>query len=73
MTHPPDLRDFYSKSYDPDSQWLSVNDEAQQSLDALGDYLYQQEMASASQILNTFQQQYESEVNQQVSTGITSG
>lgn len=68
-----DLRDFYSKSYDPDSQWLSVNDEAQQSLDALGDYLYQQEMASASQILNTFQQQYESEVNQQVSTGITSG
>lgn len=66
-----DLRDFYSKSYDPDSQWLSANDEAQQSLDNLQDYLHQQEMASASQVLNSFQQQYGSEVNQPVSTGIT--
>ncbi|MDY4245613.1 MAG: DUF3945 domain-containing protein [Porphyromonas sp.] len=66
-----DLRDFYSKSYDPDSQWLSVNDESQQSLDALGDYLYQQEMASASQVLTSFQQQYGSNVSQQASTGGT--
>ena len=66
-----DLRDFYSKSYDPDSQWLSVSDEAQQSLDGLQDYLYQQEMASASQVLNTFQQQYGSEVDQQASTAVT--
>lgn len=66
-----DLRDFYSKSYDPDSQWLSANDEAQQSLDNLQDYLHQQEMASASQILNTFQQQYGSEVSLQASAGVT--
>lgn len=66
-----DLRDFYSKSYDPDSQWLSANDEAQQSLDNLQDYLHQQEMASASQVLNTFQQQYGSEVSQQASTAVT--
>ena len=66
-----DLRDFYSKSYDPDSQWLSANDEAQQSLDNLQDYLHQQEMASASQILNTFQQQYGSEVSLQSSAGVT--
>lgn len=66
-----DLRDFYSKSYDPDSRWLSSNDEARQSLDNLQDYLHQQEMASASQVLTTLQQEYGSEVSQQASTGVT--
>lgn len=66
-----DLRDFYSKSYNPDHSWDWRNEESNQSLEVLQDYLYQQEMASASQVLNTFQQQYGSEVSQQASTAIT--
>lgn len=66
-----DLRDFYSKSYNPDHSWDWRNEESNQSLEVLQDYLYQQEMASASQVLNTFQQQYGSEVSQQASTAVT--
>lgn len=66
-----DLRDFYSKSYNPDHSWSWRNEESEQSLEVLQDYLYQQELESASQILNTFQQQFGSEVSLQASAGVT--
>lgn len=66
-----DLRDFYSKSYNPEHSWDWRNEESNQSLEVLQDYLYQQELASASQVLNSFQQRYGSEVSQQASTAVT--